>query len=171
MLAPNLFNMLWEDEMKRLLAFVAVLGCVPVLLNCGGESNAAVTPPEALFTVLAEGTLPQGGGYTKKQSKVISGQADYATELAVYSSATPASLDFVAGQVLLVDMGPRNTGGYSIRVTSVNVANDWVVANVELVKPGPQCIVTLALTNPYQFVYIPTRKEVLLSEVVRVTSC
>jgi hypothetical protein len=109
-----------------------------------------------------EGSLPDGGVLQKKQSKVISTQTDCAAELATYTSVAPGSVDFTKGKVLLVDMGSRSTGGYSIRVASIDVPDSCVVANVGLVELGPQCVTTTALTNPYQFTFIPTLKEILL---------
>lgn len=158
--------------MKRVLWIAVLLVCLSVLSGCGGGSIAAtLPPPESQFVVLKESTLPEGGVMTKKQAKAISTQADYAAELAIYTSLAPVSVDFTKGRVLLVDMGPRSSGGYTVRVASVDVANSWVVANVELVSPGPQCAVTMSFTNPYQFVFIPTLKEILLSEKMVVTSC
>lgn len=158
--------------MKRALWISVLLVSLSVLSGCGGGTNAATLPPaESQFVVLKEALLPEGGVFTKKQAKVIFTQADYAAELAIYTSLAPSSVDFSKGRVLLVDMGPRSSGGYSVRVASVDVADSWVVVNVELVTPGPQCIVTASLTNPYQFVFIPTLKEILLSEKMVVTSC
>jgi len=135
------------------------------------DSNAASTPPEAAFYAIHQGSYTDSGAYTNKQSKVFVDQSAYRTELATYSSATPELIDFTSARVLLVDMGQRNSGGYAIAITSVDVFNDYVTANVVLTKPGTNCMVTQALTNPYQFVVIPTTKEVLISESVVVSNC
>jgi hypothetical protein len=126
---------------------------------------------ESLYVVLNQGIYTDNGIGTKKQTKIISSQADYAMELLNYSSAKPASVDFDKGRVLLVDMGVRNTGGYSVGVASVDVAENWVVANVGLVRPGSGCVVTQAPSNPWQFVFIPSRKEILVSESLKITNC
>ena len=158
--------------MKRVFCISVLSVCLSVLPGCGGASNAAtLQPPQMQFIVLNQGTLPEGGVFTRKQAKVISTQADYAAELAIYTSAAPGAVDFTNGKVLLVDMGPRSSGGHAIRVASIDVADGWVVAHVELVKPGPQCGATMSLTNPYQFVFIPTLNEILLSEKVVVAVC
>jgi hypothetical protein len=124
-----------------------------------------------LYVVLNQGLYTDNGIGTKKQTKIISSQADYAMELVNYSSAKPASVDFDKGRVLLVDMGVRSTGGYSVGVTVVDVAENWVVANVGLVRPGSGCVVTQAPSNPWQFVFIPSRKEILVSESLKITNC
>lgn len=141
------------------------------LSACVGESDAQSPPLPSGAVALESGTDTRGGIQTSKQTKVISTQQDYAAELARYSNETPQQLDFDSGRVLLVDMGSRPSGGYAIGVSSLDTAEDWVVANVTLVKPGPDCFVTQALTNPYQFVYIPTLNEILVSESVEIDAC
>ena len=157
--------------MKKLLWSVIAFVSIPTLLGCAVELNLSEVPSGEKLFVLAEGRFPESGVFTKRQSKVISTQEEYATELAIYTETAPLKIDFKKGRVLLVDMGRRSSGGYTVRVASVVEKDNWVVANVELVMPGPNCIVTMALTNPYQFVFIPSLKEILLSEKWVVTEC
>jgi protease stability complex PrcB-like protein len=157
--------------MKQILSFLILAVFLSSLSGCTGESSAQSSLPESRFVELNKGYFTENGISTKKQAKVISSQVDYAAELSNYTSATPASVDFTSGRVLLVDMGGRNTGGYSIDVTSVDVNVDSVVANIRLLKPGSGCAVTLSITNPYQFVFIPSLKEILLSERLEVVNC
>jgi hypothetical protein len=144
--------------MKHALSYMVVSVSLAALLGCAGDSSAESPPVGSAYVVLNQGIYTDNGIGTKKQTKIISSQADYAMELLNYSSATPATVDFDKGRVLLVDMGVRNTGGYSVGVVSVDVADSWVVANVGLVRPGSSCIVTLGSSNPWQFVFIPSRK-------------
>jgi hypothetical protein len=157
--------------MKHILSLIVLPVFMSAQVGCTGDSSAQSASAESLYVVLIQGIYTDNGIGTKKQTQVISSQMDYAMELANYSSATPASVDFDKGRVLLVDMGPRNTGGYSIGVTSVDVSENWVVARVGLVKPGPGCNVTQAVTNPFQFVFIPSRKEILVSESLQIANC
>lgn len=157
--------------MKHILIFMVSSVFISALLGCTGDSSAESPLPESLYVVLNEGFSTDNGIWTKKQTKIISSQADYAVELANYTSATPASVDFDKGRVLLVDMGLRDTASYSVGVTSVSVAENWVVANIKLVKPGPGCNVAQVLSNPYQFVFIPSLKEILVSESLEIIVC
>jgi len=43
--------------------------------------------------------------FPEKQLKLITSQASYNEALLIYSDDEPASIDFINGQVLLVDMG------------------------------------------------------------------
>ena len=157
--------------MKHVLSSMVVSVCLSALLGCAGDSSAESPSVESLYVVLNQGLYTDNGIGTRKQTKIISSQADYAMELVNYSSAKPASVDFDKGRVLLVDMGVRSTGGYSVGVTVVDVAENWVVANVGLVRPGSGCVVTQAPSNPWQFVFIPSRKEIFVSESLKITNC
>lgn len=153
--------------MKRLFHILAL--AVPLMaFMAGAEEIGAQTTMN--FVVLHQGDTALN--FTKKQLRVITSQQEYAATLADYSSEAPQQLDFNAGRVLLVDMGQRATGGFTIEVKSVGQQKrSAVIANVQLTKPGSTCLVTQALTNPYQFVYIPTRKEILVSERLSIFEC
>ena len=145
-----------------LLAFIIVS-----LAGCGGggshEPAAQGPSPEAQFMVLSG--LPVGS-LAAKQTTIISSQADYQTYWAARlgSSATLPTVDFGQGQVLIADMGIRSSTGNYIGVTSVSVSDSYVVANIKLTEPS--FIAGAALTAPAQVVYIPSRKEILISEQV-----
>lgn len=162
-----------EKKMMKILFLLLLSGITISLSGCTDDSLAEENPPlESMFTETQSGINTETGTYTQKQSKVIVTQADYDEELRVYTgSASSEDINFSAGKILLVDMGERSTGGFSIEVTSVEVNENNVMANVNLTKPGQNCLVTTALTNPYQFIFIPTLKEVLITERITVEVC
>ncbi|NOY73298.1 MAG: protease complex subunit PrcB family protein [Gammaproteobacteria bacterium] len=152
--------------------YLLFLILVPVfVLGCFHDINAESPLPESEFFETHSGENIENGTFTTKQAKVIGNQVSYNRVLLNYTSLAPATLDFSKGTVLLVDMGQRNSGGYAIGTTSVNVSENFVVVNVSLSIPGENCAVSLALTNPYQFIFIPTKKEVLISEKLTVAQC
>ncbi len=155
----------------RIIFLPLLLGVTLSLSGCADEATAEDPLPESEFSELQSGLHTDSNTYTQKQSKVIVSQKDYDKELLVYTSGSPESIDFSTGKVLLVDMGQRNTGGYSIKVTSVDISENYVVAHVNLIQPGQNCIVTDVLTNPYQFVFISTQKEVLITERITLEEC
>ena len=141
-----------------------------VLAAC--TDSAATSPiPDLPYVELARGTYTETGVSTKKQTKVISSQADYAAELANYTGAAPLAVDFTRGKVLLADMGVRSTGGYSVAVTRAYEDGDAAHAFIVLTLPGAGCAVAQAATNPYQFVFIPSHKEILISERMQRSAC
>ncbi len=156
----------------RIIFLPLLLGATLSLLGCADDATVEDPLTESVFSELQSGLhTDNDNAYAQKQSKVIVSQKDYDNELLVYTSASPESLDFSTGKVLLVDMGQRNTGGYSIKVTSIEVSENYVIARVNLIQPGQNCLVTDALTNPYQFVFIPTLKEVLITERMTLEEC
>jgi hypothetical protein len=83
-----------------------------------------------------------------------------ATELARIWSATgergdPPAVDFEQFMVVAAFMGERRTGGYRVRVDSVSQSGDRMTVSVKMEAPGPGCMTTQALTQPYQIVKLP----------------
>ena len=62
-------------------------------------------------------------------------------------------VDFQKHMVIAAMMGTKPTGGYAVRITSV-VENEKIVVSVREQSPGPDDMVTMALTSPYQAVVV-----------------
>ena len=102
------------------------------------------------------------GDNTNKGSTVFRDEQSYVEALAQYSSDTPVEVDFSTHRVLLIDMGFRPSGGYTVDAVSIDDQDEAVKVNVNYTAPS--CGAAGVITNPYQFVLIPTTKEVLLNE-------
>lgn len=157
--------------MKRYLLWLFFAGPMSAISGCSQDSNAQSMIPDLPYVELARGSNVQNGIPTKKQTKIIASQADYALELANYTSAPAATINFTQGKVLLIDMGNRVSGGYSVALTRGYEDGPKVVTAIVLTVPGSGCAVTAATTNPYQFVFIPSHKEILISEHMVTTAC
>lgn len=156
------------DNTLRVIVFCTL----PAMLHgCGGNADAAEQRSLSNPEVIHQGIAPDSGGYTSKGYRVLTTDAAYQNELPVYSGDNPQTIDFEENRVILLDMGQRNTGGYGIGIESVSDAEDHVLVTVTLSVPGRDCIVTQALTNPYQLVKINTDKEVLIQEKLHTTNC
>jgi len=74
-------------------------------------------------------------------------------------TGTSVSLHSVAWEsevALVVDMGEQRTGGYSVRVASVEmVAPDHIHLKLDVTRPGRGAFVTQAFTHPYSVARIP----------------
>jgi hypothetical protein len=69
-------------------------------------------------------------------------------------------------------MGPRLTGGFFVEVERIEeLRKGAIIVRVTLTRPGRTCLTTQALTNPYQFIYIPTRQEILVAEDLYTIDC
>lgn len=146
---------------------LAILIAITVFNSgCINSTSAENSASEFPFYEVAKGASTDYGTYTAKQIRVIQTQSEYNEILSQYISSPPESLDFETGAVLLVDMGLRSTGGYSVQVSSIDEADEYVIANITLSVPGNCHVVSMALTNPYQFVFVPTKKEILVTESI-----
>ena len=67
----------------------------------------------------------------------------------------PPEVDFEQEMVLVATLGQRSTGGYSIRFTEIRREGDVVTATLQISSPGPDDLVTQALTSPFAVIAIP----------------
>lgn len=166
----------WTNKTLRLtllllLASVGAYGCLSDSSADDPEPRTEFSALGAEFSELVKSTNTSTGIFTQKSTKVLDNQEDFLAELAMYTSVATEDVDFSNHKVLLVDMGQRNSGGYEIAVEQVEDHPDYVAAKVKLSKPAEDCIVSAVLSNPYQFIQITTRKEVLVVEELEIVSC
>jgi hypothetical protein len=65
----------------------------------------------------------------------------------LFGHASPG-IDFRRDVVVFYSAGTKNTGGYTASITAVEKRGQRLHVSTELVTPGPDCIVTQALTTP-----------------------
>lgn len=70
------------------------------------------------------------------------------------SSARPA-INFEESAVLVLFLGEKMTGGYAVIVERVTRVGGMYEVQVAVYEPGPGCMTTQALTQPFQFVEVP----------------
>lgn len=64
------------------------------------------------------------------------------------------AIDFASRMVVLVAIGPRNTGGYTVRVDAVTSDGSKATVQYTVTSPGPSCMTTQALTSPVDVVSV-----------------
>lgn len=69
----------------------------------------------------------------------------------------PPPVDFAQNVAVFLFAGQRNTGGWSVDPKSATVEGDTLVIDAAVTGPGPDMIVTQALTYPYAVVSVRTR--------------
>ena len=154
--------MIQRDNEVRILN-LAILCAFPTIFF-----SIATAEPAIVIEKLHEDDYISGTAMgVMKQHKVIRSYEVYREELSVYSNAAEAKLDinFSNNIILLIDMGQRSTGGYSISLgKTITTTNKFVKINViySTCAGGP---ITNSVTNPYAMYLIPTQKsEVLIQE-------
>lgn len=60
--------------------------------------------------------------------------------------------------VVVAAMGRRPTGGFQLRITGVYSRNDSILVGVQHLLPGRNCIVTQAVTSPFEALSVPARE-------------
>ncbi|MDP9252013.1 MAG: protease complex subunit PrcB family protein, partial [Chloroflexota bacterium] len=72
-----------------------------------------------------------------------------------------------SGRVMVVAFqGQQNTGGYAIRITSVERRGDQLLVRATFTRPGPDAFVTQVLTSPAHVVSIAAADAAGLREAI-----
>jgi hypothetical protein len=70
--------------------------------------------------------------------------------------------DILNANFLLLNMGEKLSGGYSISIDKVEETGKNIIVTIKEKGPAPDAIVTTALTNPYTVVKINSKKEIII---------
>jgi hypothetical protein len=131
---------------------VAVL---TVMTGCGGgqevlsgDAVALAPMPENVREV-----YDSNSGYEEPTRLVVRSQEEWtrvwATLVARQSPTPPLpEVDFGTEMLLVAAMGTRNTGGYTIDIPTAVTRDGTLTAKVREESPGPNCILTQAVTTP-----------------------
>lgn len=68
--------------------------------------------------------------------------------------------DLQLANFVILNMGEKSTGGYSIGISTIEETADAIVIKVKKTNPEPESMVTQALTNPFCVVKINSKKEI-----------
>jgi hypothetical protein len=103
------------------------------------------------FRVIESGTF---GRQTGSMRQLITSRGEYRT---IIGSDPPRDLDFRHEWVIFLSAGIKFTGGYEASIARILQlpGNEGIAVNTILFTPGPSCLVTQALTNPYVVVRFP----------------
>jgi hypothetical protein len=71
------------------------------------------------------------------------------------------STDLENSNFVILNMGQKSSGGYSINVESVVETSTQIIIKVKETEPQPGGMVTQALSNPFCVVKINSKKEII----------
>ena len=136
---------------------VLAAGCMAMMMvtACAGQN---ATGEDDVDQVLETEELAQGGNSSVRAERMTVIRDQQAFER-LWSETTARgerpAVDFDQHMVLAVFMGERRTGGYRVQVEQVTREGDGLRVSVRMTAPGPNCMTTQALTQPYQVVRLP----------------
>lgn len=99
-------------------------------------------------------------GFRQSARTVVDNDAEWRTVWSTYTAnlggPPPApAIDFARYEVLVAALGERNSGGYDMTISRIASTNDYLYVELTLLRPGPRCGTTAALTQPVDMVRIP----------------
>jgi hypothetical protein len=133
-------------------AFAAVALGMSCAINAPATEAGQLLPTEPIIT-------SQHSGFIDPTEVVIRRQEDW-TDIwtTVYGNVSPMPnppvVDFDAETIMLVGMGQRSSGGYSVEITEVRAAGDTATVSYRRESPGPGCVSISVLTSPVMAVKV-----------------
>jgi hypothetical protein len=127
------------------------------------QTNLAVVPPgdpkapTPVSALIAEGT--RSAIETPRQT-IIRDQAAFDALWAEHSThENPApkipSVNFAADSVVAVFAGHQPSGGHALALTDLNKTSGGWELRLSLISPGPDCMTTQVMTQPWVMVRVP----------------
>lgn len=141
----------------------------------GTEASALSADQATLvsFSVLAEGT--NASNVSERKNYAVYTEEDFARLWAMaYGTDTSGmpSVDFDTQYVIGVFAGQKSSGGHTIEVASVTDADSIRTISMALTRPGEGCVVSQALTSPFQLIAVPVSdRELARTETEVVAAC
>lgn len=108
-------------------------------------------------------TISQGfySGYTKREFVVIKTQEEWQKAWNIHAGIklpvpVPPEIDFNRKMIIAVFAGEYSTGGYAIKIDSIEKTGNKILVNIAESKPKRDAITTQSLTQPYQIAQMET---------------
>ncbi len=130
-------------------------------------------PAEVSFTVIDTGDQAAEVDKRKNFAEYESGEFARLWKMAHGSDGKPLpKVDFSKDYVIAVFAGSKPSGGHAIAVDAVTDTKGGCTIDIKVTNPGSACVVTQALTSPYQMIVVPfSGRELTPSETAVETSC
>ena len=140
--------------MKKVISVLAVF----VLISCAAKKTTESN--SALYEILTEQT--DGGGNIKffeiltEPNEILMLQNDPLLKDKMKQD------DINNSNYVILNMGEKNTGGYSIGVEKVEETDKNIIITVKENVPAKDAIVMQVITYPYTVVKVHSKKEIII---------
>ena len=140
--------------MKKI--FLALV--LATVVGCSGTKTVSNTEAKGLFQIL---TQQSSGGASIRFYEVLTDPKEIAMLKGDPNLAGKISDDdLIKSNFIILNMGEKPTGGYSITVSQVRETPDAIHVTVKESSPEPGAMTTMAVTNPYAVIKINSKKKI-----------
>jgi len=159
-------------NMKLIIIGFLLSAVAPLLVSCAPDSNAGTPLPTINYSLIAAGDNAINNLPVNRKLEIYTDQASFDSSLYLFiQPLVQHTVDFSSRRVVLLSLGGRPTGGYSISAEKIEDYGEFIKASIIIKKPGSNCVVPQAQTSPYQFIEVESVKELLFEERVEVMNC
>lgn len=140
--------------MKKIIVLISILS-----LGCSAKKNTVENSnTTGLYEVL---TSQSNGGASIQFYEILTEEDEIRMLLGdetLRSKISPN--DMKNSTIVILNMGEKPTGGFSISVKDVQEKSDKIILTVQENSPDPGSITTMGITNPYTVVKINSKKKI-----------
>nr|WP_198999539.1 protease complex subunit PrcB family protein [Flavobacterium sp. ASV13] len=141
--------------MKKVISVLIVF----VLISCGAKKTTE-SGSKVLYEVLTEQS--DGGGNIKFFEILTEPNEIKMLENDPLLKDKMKHDDIGNSNYVILNMGEKNTGGYSIGIEKVEETDKNIIITVKENNPAPDAMVTQAITYPYTVVKVHSKKEIII---------
>lgn len=141
--------------MKKVISGLLVL----VLMSCGVQKTPD-SGSKALYEILTEQS--DGGGNIKFFEILTESNEIKMLESDPHLKEKMKHDDTSNSNYVVLNMGEKNTGGYSIGVEKVEETDKNIIITVKEHNPAPDAMVMQVITYPYTVVKVHSKKEIII---------
>ncbi len=140
--------------MKKVLS-ILILG---ILYSCSSSKKTTSDTTNKLYEVLVSSEY---GGGNFKFYEVITEQKEFKMLLGDEEIRKFVKADDInSSNFILVNLGEKSNGGYSVEVVNVVEQTDKIIVTLKEIEPKKGENVTTALSNPYAVIKINSKKPI-----------
>lgn len=139
--------------MKKVISVFAVF----VLISCGAKKGS---DSKALYEVLTEQS--DGGGNIKFFEILTEPNEIKMLENDPHLADKMKQVDINNSNYVILNMGEKNTGGYSISVEKVEETDKNIIITVKEKGPAADAMVMQVITYPYTVVRVHSKKDIIV---------
>ena len=139
--------------MKKVISVLTVF----VLISCGAKKTS---DSKALYEVLTEQS--DGGGNIKFFEILTEPNEIKMLENDPHLASKMKEADISNSNYVILNMGEKNTGGYSIGVEKVEETDKNIIITVKEKSPAADAMVMQVITYPYTVVKVHSKKEIII---------